>query len=311
MAIKKMDGYSPFSWQFLYPRYWLTWLGLFILFCLAWLPFSIRHFLGRQLGSFIYHNNKKRHQIVNTNIQLCFPQLSKAAQTARAKASLQWYGCALLDYSFFFFSSKKRLYRYMQIEGKQYIDQALTQGHTAMILLAHSAMLEFAPVMLSQYFDTYGSYKPLSNPLMDWMIARNRCKHVKFVIPREAGMVRLVRELKQQQLLIFLADEDHGSQYSEFANFFNISKATLNTPARIARLAKAKSFPTMAFYDKAMKKYRIIIAEPLSNYPTKDAQRNADIMNKSFEDLIRHDPSQYMWLLKLFKTQLDSSKRYY
>lgn len=293
----------PFSLHFLRPSYWITWLGLLLLFCLAWLPFSIRHFLGRQLGRLIYKTNKKRRHIVQRNIQLCFPDLSPAQQIAYAKRSLQWYGCALLDYGFFFFSSRKRLYRHMQIEGKAHIDQALADKHQVMILLGHSVMLEFVPVMLGQYFSSYGSYKPLSNPLMDWMIAKNRCKHVKFVISREQGMVRLVRELKDQQILIFLPDEDHGRKHSHFAPFFNVPKATLNTPARIARLAKAKSFPTMAFYDPSLKKYRIIIGEALADYPHKNPVTSAAIMNTAFEQLIQHDPMQYMWLLKLFKTQ--------
>jgi lauroyl/myristoyl acyltransferase len=146
---------------------------------------------------------------------------------------------------------------------------------------------------------------------MDWMIAKNRCKHVKFVISREQGMVRLVRELKDQQILIFLPDEDHGLQHSHFAPFFNVPKATLNTPARIARLAKAKSLPAMAFYDQSLKKYRIIIGAALADYPDKNPETSAAIMNAGFEQLIQYDPSQYMWLLKLFKTQKEQSKPRY
>jgi lipid A biosynthesis lauroyl/palmitoleoyl acyltransferase len=301
----------PFSLRFLLPHYWLTWCGLLLLFCLAWLPFSMRHFLGRQLGRLIYKSNKKRRHIVQKNIQLCFPDLSPAQQIAHAKASLQWYGCALLDYSFFFFSSKKRLYRHMHIEGKEHIDQALAHNQAVMVLLGHSVMLEFVPAMLGKHFTSYGSYKPLSNPLMDWIIAKNRCKHVKFVISREQGMVRLVRELKEQQILIFLPDEDHGKQHSHFAPFFNVPKATLNTPARIAHLAKAKSFPAMAFYDRSLKKYRIIIDAALEDYPHKQPEKSAAIMNAAFEKLIQHDPVQYMWLLKLFKSQVEQSETRY
>jgi lauroyl/myristoyl acyltransferase len=309
--MNKKNGAIPFSIQLLYPRYWLTWAGLGLFFCLAWLPFTIRHALGRQLGAFIYRYNKKRREITQTNIQLCFPDLSAAEQTALSQRSLQWYGCALLDYSFLFFSSKKRLYQHMQIEGQQYIEHALSNGDAVMILLGHSVMLEFAPVMLGKDYRSYGSYKSLSNPVVDWMIAHNRCKHVDFIISREEGMMRLVRELKQQQLLIFLPDEDHGIEHSHFAPFFDIPKATLNTPARIARLGKAKCFPSMAFYDTKLGKYRIIIAEALADYPSKDAKHSATTMNAAFETLIQHDPSQYMWLLKLFKTEIQADKPRY
>lgn len=308
--MKKSCG-TAFSIGLLTPRYWLTWLGLSLFYIFSLLPTPVRHFFGRKLGSFIYKKNKKRRYVINTNLQLCFPELSAEQREQFGEEHLQWYGCALLDYSLFFFAGKKRLYRNMLIEGKEHIDTALQRGENIIILLGHSVMLEFVPTMLGQYFNTYGSYKPLSNPVIDWMIARNRCKHVKFVVARKEGMMRLVRELKDKQLLIFLPDEDHGKEHSSFANFFGAAKATLNTPARIARLAKAKSFPAMAFYDQDMKKYKIMIGDYLENYPTKDSENNAEIMNSGFEKLICHHPMQYMWLMKLFKTQPDTDKQRY
>ena len=308
--MKKPCG-TAFSIDLLYPRYWLTWLGLLLFFFFSLLPTSIRHFFGRKLGSFIYKKNKKRHHVINTNLKLCFPEFSAEQREHFTEEHLQWYGCALFDYSVFFFASKKRLYSNMIIEGKEHIDTVLQRGENVIILLGHSVMLEFVPAMLGQYYHTYGSYKPLSNPVIDWMIARNRCKHVKFVVAREEGMMRLVRELKDEQLLIFLPDEDHGQEHSSFANFFGSTKATLNTPARIARLAKAKSFPAMAFYDQDLKKYKIMIGDCLENYPTKDSERNAEVMNLGFEKLIQHYPTQYMWLMKLFKTQADTDKKRY
>ena len=305
------SGISSFSLAFLHPRYWLTWLGLSLFFLFSFFPSGVRHFFGKKLGSFIYKNNRKRQGVINTNLALCFPELSQQQREQLGEEHLQWYGCALFDYSFFFFASKERLYRNMVIEGKQHIDHALEQGNNVIILLGHSVFLEFVPVMLGQYFNTYGSYKPLSNPLIDWMIARSRCKHVKFVVPREAGMMKLVRELKEQQLLIFLPDEDHGKEHSSFANFFVTEKATLNTPARIARLSKADSFPAMAFYDQKIGKYKIIVGQRLENYPSKNNVQNATIMNQGFETLIRHYPAQYMWLMKLFKTLPDTDKKRY
>jgi lauroyl/myristoyl acyltransferase len=34
-------------------------------------------------------------------------------------------------------------------------------------------------------------------------------------------------------------------------------------------------------------------------------------MNAAFEKLIQHDPVQYMWLLKLFKSQVEQSETRY
>lgn len=300
-----------FLLSFLQPRYWAVWFGASLLFLLALCPVSVRHFLGRKIGSWLYNKHKKRVNIVKTNIQLCFPELSPNEQEDFIKEHLQWYACGLIDYGFYLFASKKRLYKSIEIEGKQYLDQALAEEVPIILLLGHTVFLDFCPVKISQYYNAYCSYKTENNPVIDWLLAYGRCRYMHLLIPREAGMMRLTRNLKKNNMLVFLADEDLGKKYSEFAPFFGVQKATLNSAARLARLSKAKSFPVMAFFDNKLKKYKVIVSKPLENYPSKDHQLNTKIMNQGFETLIRYYPTQYMWLMKLFKTQINSDENRY
>ncbi len=301
----------PFTKALLAPRFWLTWIGLGSVFLVSLMPQTLRHYLGRRIGRFIYTHNKKRRQIVLANLAIAFPQLDSIKQQKLAQQHLQWYGCALIDYSLLLFASKRRLAKLISIEGSEYIDQAIKNKQSIMILLAHSVMLEFAPIALGLKYYCYGSYKNAKNPVMDWIIAKSRCRYVKFVISRDQGLRKLVRELLPQRLLIFLPDEDLGKKNAVFAPFFGKEKATLTTPARIAKLGKSVCLPCFAYYDQTTAKYKIIIAPALKNYPSKKAKDNAIQLNQQLEALISQQPEQYMWLMKWYRTQPNGKETIY
>jgi len=301
----------PFVLSFLHPRFWLTWIGLAIVFFISLMPQVLRHFLGRSIGYLIHTKNTKRCHIVASNIKIAFPELNANAQKQLVKQHLQWYGCALVDYSLLLFASKRRLQKLVMIEGSEHIDHAIKNNQSVIILLAHSVMLEFAPIAIGLKYTCYGSYKGAKNPVMDWLIAKSRCRYVKFVISRRQGLRKILRELIPKQLLIFLPDEDLGGDNSVFAPFFGKTKATLTTPARIATLGKAVSLPCFSYYDETTSTYKVIIAPAIENYPTKNASENAQKLNQQLERLIRQHPAQYMWLMRLYRTRPVGEKAVY
>jgi len=301
-----------FSSALLHPRYWLTWLGLGFAFIVAQLPDRSRHYLGQKVGNAIYTNKKKkRYHVVKTNLEIAFPDLSKVALESLIKEHLEWYGCALVDYSLLFFASQKRLASKVEISGKAHIDQALEEDKSIIILLAHSVMLEFGPAALGFHYETFGSYKSSKNAVMDWMIAKARCRHVTFVDSREEGLRKLVKSLTPRRLMIFLPDEDLGKENAVFVPFFGKQKATLTTTARLAKLGKATALPAFAWYDPERKKYILEVSPALQNYPSRDANEDASQLNQALENLIKQNPAQYMWLLKWYRTRPEDEESSY
>lgn len=287
----------------LHPRYWPSWWAAAGLGVLAFLPWQVRHSLGKQLGRLIYQHNAKRRQIILVNLDFVFPDLSPIEREQFALKNLQNYACALLDYSLLFFRSRKHLYKNIQLSGQEHLEQAIAKNQNIMLLLGHSVWLEFAPVAIGEQFNAYGSYKPFKNPVFNWLIMRSRLRDVQFVVSREEGMIKLVRSLEPGKLLFFLPDQDHGEKHSVFAPFFQAEKSTLTTPARIAKLGRACAFPIMSFFNPITGKYQVKIEPALEDFGALNAQEDAKNMNISFEKLIREHPTQYMWLLKLFKTR--------
>ena len=270
----------------------------------SFLPDSARHFLGKKVGQAIYNNKKKkRYNVVKANLEVAFPNLKNSELDTLIKTHLEWYGCALIDYSFLFFASQKRIANKVEISGKEYIDQANENQQSVIILLMHSVMLEFGPAALGVDYDSFGSYKTSKNAVLDWMIAKSRCRHVNFVVSREEGLRKLVKSLTPGRLMIFLPDEDLGTDNATFVPFFGKQKATLTTTARIAKLGKATALPAFTWYNASNRKYVLEIAPPLADYPSKDADTDAIKLNQALEALIEQQPAQYMWLLKWYRTR--------
>ncbi len=298
-----------FTPNLLHPRHWLTWFGLGLFFFVSLLPTSWRHFLGHRIGNFLFsRKSHKRRYIVDTNLRIAFPKLSKEQREAMVLEHFQWYGCAVVDYSVLFFSSKKRLSSMLQVDGREYIDQLISENKNVIILLAHSVMLEFGPAAIGFHYDSFGSYKTSKNPVMDWIIAKSRCRHVSFVVSREEGLRKLVKSLAPNKLMIFLPDEDLGAENSTFAPFFHKQKATLTTTARIAKMGKAQALTAFTWFDKSTNKYRLQIQPVLQNYPTGDAIVDATKMNQSLEKLVEQHPAQYIWTMKLYRTRPENDE---
>lgn len=298
------------EWRWLHPRYGVTWLGVGLLLPLAYAPWQLRWWLGKHLGRLLYKYQTKRRAIVEINLKLCYPELSDDERHQLALKHLQHYAAAFLDYSVLFFRSRPTIAKRIELHWPSSFHQALADNKPIIVLLGHSTWLEFAPLAIGLEHAAYGSYKPFGNPIFNWLVARSRLKDVQFVIPREAGLLKLVRALKPGLVLIFLPDEDLGLKASVIVPFMNQAKATLTTPARIAELSKAVCFVALAFFDETSGHYQIKLSEALHPYPSGHSEADAVLLNQALEQLIAYHPEQYLWLMKLFKTQVDGTNHY-
>jgi KDO2-lipid IV(A) lauroyltransferase len=83
------------------PSLWPVWLGIGLLWLLHWLPLPLQAALGNALGWLLALLPGRRRRIVETNLALCFPDLSPGRRRrllrqtfqASARATLE-HGCA-------------------------------------------------------------------------------------------------------------------------------------------------------------------------------------------------------------------------
>jgi lauroyl/myristoyl acyltransferase len=304
------DKNVKFKMPLLHPRYIVSWLWLLVAVVLSLLPRSARHALGDGIGAYLYRNNQKRKVVVEKNLRQVFPNASESELQEKVRSHLGWYGKALVDYCLFFFGSKNRLKSLVSI-GNEKLLADIGNDQPVILMLAHSVMLEFAAVALSNNYKSFGSYKPSTNPVFDWMIARSRCRFADFVVSRDEGLRPLIRAIKSKRIMIFLPDEDLGLDNAVFAPFFNRDKATLTTPARLSKLGGAKAVAGFVVFDESTSQYQLKLEAMPSDYPSGDSGVDASALNGALERLVMKSPEQYLWVMKFFRTTPPENRPFY
>jgi len=139
--------------------------------------------------------------------------------------------------------------------------------------------------------------------LLNWLVYRARSRFGARLATREDGLRPLVKATKKGALFYYVTDEDLGGENPLFAPFFATEKATVPVLGRLAKLCDAQVLPCYSHYLPAEGRYQVTILAPLKNFPSGDKQADCEAMNRAIEALIKIAPEQYMWSMRLFKTQ--------
>lgn len=91
-----MEG-PRFRAYFLHPRFWPLWLGLGLLWLVTLLPYRVLLRLGRGLGALMYRLARSRRQIVELNLQLCFPHMSESERRRLVKENFASTGMTFFE----------------------------------------------------------------------------------------------------------------------------------------------------------------------------------------------------------------------
>lgn len=297
----------PFKAAYLGPRFWTTWLGFAFLWLMSVTPKRLRIGLARRLGAMVMRRNTKRREIVQTNLQWCFPELTEAERARMGREYFRYFTQAVLDTGLFWWGSERRFRRNIVLQDDGALANALAAGRRVIIVTCHTLALDRGGVALSADYPFETFVNEARNPLIEWMSARRRVRFNGLVFPRSGGLRPVIRALRQGYALYILTDEDLGPESSVFAPFFGIPRATLTTPHRLAKMTGADVFTSLTYYDDVAGRYVVKLFPQLEGFPGEDEQTDAVRINRVLEQMIRERPEQYMWSLRIFQTLPDGS----
>ena len=299
-----------FRLSLLQPRYWLVWFGIGCLFIIAWLPEIFTSLLSKFIGGHVAAKNKKRYHIAQVNLKLCYPNKNEGEIDAMIKNHFVEHIRAMLYYGRLWFYPAFMLRRMILVEGFEQIEFYQKQNRNIIILLSHSVGLDVAIASVSMRFGANGPYKSMRNPVIDWLLANRRVRYGGTIFPREDGLRPIIRATRMGDPLVYLADEDLGSDRSIFVPLFGVQKATIPVLGRLSKSCKAVVLPCICCYDPQQKKYKTTLLAPIKDASGDDIQ-DALMMNEAIEKTIAVCPSQYFWSFRLFQTRPPGEKSLY
>jgi lauroyl-KDO2-lipid IV(A) myristoyltransferase len=308
MSIKESNTERyRFRLSLLHPRYWLTWFGLAVYFIFTFLPMPVIDWTGGQLGKFAAGKNKKRFNIVKTNLSLCFPDKTQAEIEQIAVEHFQAQFRSLLHYFILWWRPIASVRKRIHTEGFELISHYQQQGKNIIVLLTHNVGLEFAVKAISMDRPTSGPYKKMRNEVIDWIVANGRLRFGKHhggqLFTRDDGLKPLIRQTRKGQVLVYLADEDLGEKNSIFVPLFGVQKATIPVLGRLTKSCDAVVLPCVSCYDSENHRYSVKLQPKIEGFPVGDDEQDSLSMNKAIEASIIQCPIQYLWTLRYFQTR--------
>ena len=294
----------------LHPRYWLTWLGLGLLWLVVQLPYPWLMALGRTLGHLAQRLLKRRVAIARRNLQLAFPHLSAEEQAVLLRRNFESVGCAIFETGMAWFWPDRRIRALMQVEGEEHVRAAVAAGEGMLLLSCHLLTLELNARMFGLLRPGIGVYRPNTQPVLEYAQVRGRTRSNKALVDRK-DIKGMIKALRQGEALWYAPDHDYGRHASVFVPFFAVEQtATVTGTATLARVKNARVLPC---YTLRLPKggYQLVIGAPLENYPCGDELQDARRSNEVVEEAVRRAPEQYMWLHRRFKTRPEGQPSLY
>jgi KDO2-lipid IV(A) lauroyltransferase len=292
------------------PQYWPTWFGLGLLRLIEPLPYPILMGFGRIVGRIVRRLPTHFARVVRANLRLCMPELAEQQREELLKRHFDTLGMALMETAIAWWSSDARIKRLTRVEGIEHLEQALAKGKGALLLSAHFTNLEIGCRALNISVPLNIMYRPTSNPVMAFFLARNRAHHTKRAIPRD-DIRTLISALKENDVVWYAPDQAYRKKGAQLVPFFGIPCATNTATSRLARMTQAQVLPYFSERLPNNAGYRAIIHPPFENFPSDDPIADAVRYHKAIEAHIAQAPDQYLWIHRRFKGLGEDYPNYY
>ncbi|WP_130835687.1 Kdo(2)-lipid IV(A) acyltransferase [[Erwinia] mediterraneensis] len=299
-----MTRLPEFSSELLRPRYWLTWIGIFLLYVIVLLPYPLLSFLGRNVGRAAMRFIPRRVFIARRNLELCFPDMPAAEREAMLKQNFESVGMGLLETGIAWFWPDWRINKWCTVTGYEHMQKAREKQRGVLLIGMHFLTLELGARVFGMQNPGIGVYRPNDNKLLDWLQTRGRMRSNKSMLDRK-DLKGMIRALKRDEIIWYAPDHDYGPRSSVFAPFFAVQNAATTVGSYM--LIRSASPAVVPFVPRRLphgRGYELVILPDISDEISLESDvAAATCMNQAVEKAVWMAPEQYMWLHRRFKTR--------
>lgn len=276
------------------------------------MPYDLLLFLGRILGNLYYLLIKKERERA---VSQMMPALEVSEEEARKLVRESFVNLArnVLDILYMPNLNEGNLHEYIEIDHLERMQEAIAEGHGVVVLTGHVGTWEW----LSAAFTLNGLpvtaiAKPQPNQQYTDLLNDLRATiHVEIFSRGTSELLAAGRALKKGKILGFLADQDAGPG-GAFIEFLGKTASTPMGPAVFSNKFHSPVLPAFILR-RSDGRHRVVIGEVLRYEDTGDTDRDlyefTRKMTKILEQVIRENPTQWIWFQKRWNTAPDQQKK--
>jgi KDO2-lipid IV(A) lauroyltransferase len=278
-----------------------SWIGVFVLWLVHFLPMRWIGALGAGLGWLLYQFG--RGHVTRVNLAFAFPGMTPEARDALGLKHFKMLGRNALELSIMVWGSERELLDLIHLENFEHLTKAAEGGHPVIVLAPHFIGLNMGGVRIArEYPGTASIYSRQKNPVLDRIFLKARTRFGDpHLVSRQDGLRSVIRVIKTGKPFYFLPDMDFGIRDAIFSPFFGVPTATITALPRLMKLTGARVVPVITY--QVGDGYVARLYPAWENYPSGDLEADVRFMNAFIEDRVREMPEQYFWAHKRFKTR--------
>ena len=280
---------------------------------IAWLPLPLLHAIAHPLGWLLYGLQTRQRYYAETNLALCFPELSEAKRRSLTRRSLVATVKVLLEYPLLFLGRTSRILKLVrEVSGESLLMEALARGKGVIMISPHLGNWEVIGSYISRHYPMTSMYRPQRHPGIDAMFKQGRERFGARLVPStNQGMRDLLRTLQQGEVIGTLPDQNPGVGTGVFVPFFGIMTYTPVFAGRLANRTGASVVMVVAERLPWGRGFRIKMRPVSEGIYAADSSEAAASMNHDLENIIRTTPEQYWWGYNRFRTRPEGEPSIY
>jgi KDO2-lipid IV(A) lauroyltransferase len=272
------------------------------------LPRGLARRIGAAIGALAFVALPRLRRVGYRNLQIAFPELSRAEQAAILRAEYRSLGWQLGEFCQMRKYTRENTGGFLRYEGLERYLAARAAGRGVLILTGHLGAWE-----LSSYYHSLMGYpmsmviRRLDNELVDRLVNGIRCRHGNTVLHKDDFARGLLSAMRRGETVGILMDTNMTPPQGVFVDFFGIAACTASGMARVALKTGAAVLPGFLLWEEATRSYVLHFGEALELEQGGDNEAdivaNTALFTRVLEEYIRRYPGQWLWLHRRWKTR--------
>lgn len=225
----KSEFIPEFKKNYLSPVYWSTWFLLGMIAGISMFPPSFRDPVLAKIGRWAGRLSKKARRRATINLSLCFPEKSDTEREIIVDKMFATALQSIVMMAELAIRGPEKFQKRVFWKGLEILEEIRHNNRNVIFLVPHGWSVDIPAMLLAaQGKKMAAMFHQQRNPVIDYVWNSVRRKFGGRLHAREDGIKPFIQSVRQGYWGYYLPDQDHGPEYSEFADFF----ATLNLQSK-------------------------------------------------------------------------------
>jgi KDO2-lipid IV(A) lauroyltransferase len=265
------------------------------------LPQGAARWLASAVARVLYVLSAKLRKTAEFNLRLAFPEWAESQRQQVIRNMTTNLGRMAAEFARMPKYSAANIQELVVLEGHENFLQGHEQGKGVLYLTGHIGAWELSSFAHALYgYPLHYMARPLDNRKLDELVNRYRSLSGNRPIYKNESARLMLKVLKDAGTVGILADQNTMPSEGVFVDFFGTPACSTTGLARVALHTGAAVVPGYAYWDEAIKKYRLRFELPVELVRTGDNERdifeNTQKFTKVLEEIIRKYPDQWVWV---------------